>query len=204
MSLRYWCSNQRNTQPAINKDCHSNIGLKHFLPCTCHFPLCELPHHTSELQVSTHSLISYQRMVRQGGLISRSTRQTCHIYSYLLFCSCGTRFVWMFLCYLKDPLGKTTQPAAEADFLTAGNKTGKARDPVQKGRMRHHMKSILCLSSGQTPHSGYRHPTEPWVYIPAYFALRSKEEWKHSYWTGSLALSRGCGTGNLSNFFSFS
>lgn len=55
MSLRCWCFNLHNTQLDINWDCHSNIGLKHFFPFMCHFSLCELSHHTSELQVSTHS-----------------------------------------------------------------------------------------------------------------------------------------------------
>lgn len=63
------------------------------------------------------------------------------------------------------------------------------------------MKSISFLLSGQTLHGGYGHPIESSADILAYFALRSKEEWKHSYLTGSLGLSRGYRTGNLGNFF---
>lgn len=87
---------------------------------------------------------------------------------------------------------------------TNGKEQGRGASPADSTRYR--MKSVLCLLSGQTLRSGYRHSTE-FVFISsvdvlAYFTLRSKKEWKGSYWRGSLGLSRGYRIGNLSVFFS--
>lgn len=115
------------------------------------------------------------------GLNSRSTRQTCHIHSCLIL-SLGESgsFVWMTLQYLKVPLGKTTpQPAAAAGPDSTNKEQGGGPCPADS--MSYHMKSILCLLSGQKLHSRYRHPVESSVDALAYFALGSKEEWKHSY-----------------------
>lgn len=194
MSKRCCCFNQLNTEPYINNHFYSNFGLKHFM---CHF-LLEVHNAPPYFRAwGFHTFLS----ILSRGLNSRSTRQTCRIHSCLLLSLGESRsFVWMTLQHLKVPLGKTTpQPAAAASPDRTNKEQG--RGPCPAGSMSYRMKSILHLLSGQTLQSGYRHPTESSADALAYFALRSEEEWKHSYWMSSWGLSSGYRTGSLSNLF---
>lgn len=103
---------------------------------------------------------------------------------------------------LKFLLRKTIpRPAAEDSFPTAQSRRSKAEEPAQQTAW-HTIQNLFyayCQGRHFIVNTSIQQNLQ--VEVLAYFALRRKEEWKHSYWTGTLGLSRGYRRGKLSNSF---
>lgn len=145
MSLRCQCFNQHNTQPWINNLCLSNLGLKHlFLSSAISHWEHALPYLTSELEVFTFPLISYQWVVRQRADFKKHKEDLPHSLLSPPLSS------WKQVCVddstlLEGSPGiKNSSATCWSSFPDSRNKKQQGGGPIPVDGIRYHMKSILC------------------------------------------------------------